>query len=301
MSSKPLRIVTFNYLPGGYHFSSEWIHNHGHEHVLSITTPGPLSRLTPSYIEVVKKAPRAQEFLITTRMNTVAAPVIRALKPDLILSFTFPYRITPEICEIPRFGAINIHPSVLPAYRGPNPMRQFYEGAPRFGATAHWIAPEYDTGNILSLKSDQLPDEVTPSIIPQWGEMIRNAIADGTARAMDGDQGTPQDDTQATYAAPYTEQEKWIDFNNPVHVIQRQVLALDISGGLARAQIDGIPFKVTTVEKVAGYQQKTGHVLEKSSQYAVVAVADGVLRLKIQPIQASNAPSYPLQIEQFAA
>jgi methionyl-tRNA formyltransferase len=301
MSSKPLRIVTFNYLPSAYHFLSEWVHTHGHEHILSVTTPGPLSRLTPSYIEVVKNAPRAQEFLITTRMNTVVAPVIRSLKPDLILSFTFPYRITPEICEIPTFGAINLHPSVLPAYRGPNPMRQFYDGAATFGATAHWIAPEYDTGNILAVESAHLPDEVTPRLMPQWADLIRNAIAEGAARAIEGDPGRPQDHAQATYAAPYTEQEKWIDFSKPSQIIQRQVLALDISGGLARANINGTPFKVTAVEKVAGYQQAVGKVLEQSGQHAMVGVTDGTVRLKIHPLQASNELSYPLRTEQFAA
>lgn len=301
MTSKSLRIVTFNYLPGCYDFTSEWIRNNGHKHVLAVTTPGPLSRLTPSYIGVVEQAPRNQEVLVTTRLKTVAEPLIRSLKPDLILCFSFPYRITPEICEIPTFGAINMHPSVLPAYRGPNPMRQFYDGAPVFGATVHWIAPEYDTGNILATKSDHLPKEVTPALMPQWGNMIRSAIDEGAARALDGDQGTPQDNAQATYAAAYTEQEKWVDLTQPSHIIQRQVLALDIAGGLARVRIHGIPFKVSAVEKVSHHIHTAGAVLERSAQHVLVAAADSVIRLKVEPVPAANERSYPLNIEHFAA
>jgi methionyl-tRNA formyltransferase len=301
MDSRKLRIVTFNYLPCGYHFASQWIQNNGHEHILSVTTPGPISRPTPSYIELVKKAPRAKDILVTTQMDTVAAPVIRALKPDLILSFTFPHRITPQICEIPTFGAVNLHPSVLPNYRGPNPMRQFYEGASTFGATAHWIAPEYDTGNILSVKSARMPGEINPGIMPQWAGLITDAIAEGMARAIEGDCGTPQNSALATYAAPYAEQEKWIEFNEPSHIIQRKVLALNISGDLARATIDGDPFKVVAAEKVSAHQQAAGTVLERSEQCIIVSTADGAIRLQIKPLQNNEASTYPLRLEQFAA
>ncbi len=48
----------------------------------------------------------------------VALPLIRELRPDLIVSFTFPYRVPPEITAIPRYGAVNLHPTVLPAIAG---------------------------------------------------------------------------------------------------------------------------------------------------------------------------------------
>ena len=78
------------------------------------------------------------------------------MRPDLIICFSFPYRITPEICTLPTYGAINLHPAVLPAYRGPNVLRPFYDGADVLGATMHWMAEDFDTGNIPSQRSEPM-------------------------------------------------------------------------------------------------------------------------------------------------
>ncbi|MFK7936218.1 MAG: hypothetical protein AB8G22_22070 [Saprospiraceae bacterium] len=96
-----LRVVTFNYLPSAYRFVSDWIAEQGHKHILAITTPGPKSRPTPSYRDVLSLIPRNVDTLITTKMKTVITPTLRQLKPDIILCFSFPYRLTPEVCAIP--------------------------------------------------------------------------------------------------------------------------------------------------------------------------------------------------------
>nr|CAA6805178.1 MAG: Putative Methionyl-tRNA formyltransferase [uncultured Thiotrichaceae bacterium] len=293
MEHRKLRVITFNYLPSCYHFASEWIHNNNHEHVLLVTTPGPLSRPTPSYMKVVKDAPRVKDILVTTRLAQVAEPLIRALKPDLILSFSFPYRIPPEICAIPTFGAVNVHPSVLPAYRGPNPMRQFYDGASVFGSSTHWIAPDYDTGNVLSTQSANLPAMVTQNVVPQWADMIRHTISDGLARAIDGDPGIPQDNNQAIYAAAYSEEEKWLNFNEPTHIIQRKVFGLDVCGGMARAEINGTKFRVSQAEPVSGCNGKAGTILDKTNHKLVVGTGDGAVRLQTHPL-TSRCPT-PLE------
>ncbi len=98
----PLRVVTFNVLPLAYGVVSQWAAQAGHQIVLVVTTPGPASRRTPSYQAVLNSAAPTFDVLVTTRLRKVALPLIRALQPDLIVSFTFPYRIPPEICAIPR-------------------------------------------------------------------------------------------------------------------------------------------------------------------------------------------------------
>lgn len=298
MSNQKLRIITFNYLPSCYEMVTDWIHENGHEHVLAITTPGPKSRPTPSYTDVLTQIPRHVDTLITTRLRKVATPLIRALKPDVILSYSFPYRITPEICSIPTYGAVNIHPSILPAYRGPNPMRQFYEGASHFGSTAHWIAPEYDAGDILSQVSAELPKLVTNATTIEWGQMIRQSISEGMAKAVAGDPGIPQDDSQVIYAAKYTAAEKWINFEEPTHVVLRKVVGLNLTGGLARAEIEGEAYHIECAELVPDYNNApAGVVIKRDPWGVIIGTGDGAVRMQTQPFSPNRKLPYPLAMQ----
>jgi hypothetical protein len=88
-----LRIVTFNVLPLAYGAVARWAEENGHTLALVVTTPGPSTRRMPMYTRVVGMAPPTVDVLVTTRLRRVALPLIRELRPDLIVSFTFPYRI----------------------------------------------------------------------------------------------------------------------------------------------------------------------------------------------------------------
>lgn len=300
MSNQNLRIITFNYMSSLYGMVSDWIEENGHQHVLAITTPGPKSRPTPSYKDVLDMIPRHVDTLVTTRLRTVATPLIRELKPDLILCYSFPYRITPEICAIPTYGAVNIHPSLLPAYRGPNPMRQFYDGAERFGCTAHWIAPDYDTGNVLSQISAEMPKIVTHATTVQWGQMMRQSIAEGVERAIAGDPGIQQDDSAATYAAKFTDNEKWVNFDEPSHIVLRKIIGLNLTGGHARAQIDGEPYHIECAEAASNFSDApAGEVIRQDTWGFTIATGDGAVRMQTQPFSPNTTLPAPLAQEHF--
>lgn len=292
MAPPPLKIVTFNVLPAAYDLVVQWIHNNGHQHLLAVTTPGPKSRPTPVYKGIVENAPREVDILVTTRLRTVATPLIRALEPDLIVCFSFPYRITPELCAIPRLGAVNLHPALLPAYRGPNVMRVFYDGTPQFGATTHWMAEEYDTGNILSQKSAPLPQEVTPdNIFPLWATTISEALSEGLAKAIAGDPGVAQDDSQATYAAPFTEGEMWLDLSEPQRVIQRKMTALNFGNAKnAKVMVEKRPFAVMGLELLPQQTPTAlpGQCIEKNSESMVVQTGDNPIRIQVKSMGLKN-------------
>jgi methionyl-tRNA formyltransferase len=70
--------------------------------------------------------------------------------PDLILVATFDQKISPAIINIPRLGAVNIHPSLLPKYRGPCPTHwAVIHGEKETGITFHQVTEGYDLGDIL--------------------------------------------------------------------------------------------------------------------------------------------------------
>lgn len=281
-----LRVITFNVLPVAYELVARWAARHDHRIVLVVTTPGPPARRSISYRGVVALAPPETDILVTTRPRRVALPLIRALEPDLIISGSFPYRIPQEIVATARYGAMNLHPAPLPAYRGPNPMRLVYEGFPTMGATLHRIVEEFDAGPILSQPTAPLPEWVTPETIQELlGSLVDRAIEEGTARAVAGEPGTPQDESLATYAAPFTEEEHRLDWTEPARVLQRKAAALNVFHPAAKARLDGKGWMIERLERAdAGASAAPGTILDRTDGGMIVAVGDGAVRIVARPL-----------------
>jgi len=286
MSQDPLRVVTFNFLPFAYNLLTQWIHDHNHKHVLAVTTPGPTTRPTPSYKEIVTNAPRNVDILVTTRIRNVATPLIRELKPDLIMCLSFPYKLTPELISIPRIGTVNTHPSVLPAWRGPNPFRMFYEGAEDYGFTCHWMDAEFDTGNILCQKSAKTPDELNmKTVFPTFMKLAKDALYEGMEKAIAGDVGTPQDHSQSSYAAPFTDEDEWLDLSEVRKVVRRKGIALNMGEqGTAKIVLDGKPYRVMNID----YAEDSDTADLDNDDKRIVQASDGGLKLTVQAMTEST-------------
>ncbi|MGH2530710.1 MAG: methionyl-tRNA formyltransferase [Thermomicrobiales bacterium] len=284
---KGLRVVTFNAFLPAYQLVAEWAERHEHRLVLLVTVPSALGeRYGSGHPALLDGIPGSQDVLITTRPRRTAAPVIAALEPDLIVSATFPRRIPSEVTAIPRFGAVNLHPGPLPRGRGPNPVRLIYEGDEIVGATLHRIAPDFDAGAILSRREQPLPSDVTGAgIRGAWIEMLQAVLEEGTARAIAGEPGVPQDESLASYAAPFTKQERWLSWHEPARTVQRRAAALNLLEPLARSRIDGEAVRVLDVRTHEGAAPaaEPGTVLARDGNMLTVRVADGVVEATIHP------------------
>jgi methionyl-tRNA formyltransferase len=87
--------------------------------------------------------------------------LIEALEIDVACVACFTHRIPPEALHIPRFGFLNIHPSLLPAYRGPVPrFWQLRDGAAT-GVTVHYLDEGLDTGDLVAQATVDLPEGVS--------------------------------------------------------------------------------------------------------------------------------------------
>lgn len=86
---------------------------------------------------------------------------MRRHAPDLILVATFKQILTSAVLALPRLGAVNLHPSLLPRFRGPCPTNAaLLSGVSVTGVTAHYVTDELDAGNILLQRTHLIaPDE----------------------------------------------------------------------------------------------------------------------------------------------
>ncbi|MBK7216846.1 MAG: hypothetical protein IPH95_07260 [Candidatus Promineofilum sp.] len=87
-----------------------------------------------------------------------ALAALRAFAPDVAVVACFTRRIPPAALAVPRLGFLNLHPSLLPLYRGPQPLfRQLRDGSPT-GTTVHFMDEGLDTGDIAAQTTVPLPD-----------------------------------------------------------------------------------------------------------------------------------------------
>lgn len=83
-------------------------------------------------------------------------------QPNVIITCCYPRKVPESILSIAKQGAYNLHPSILPSFRGPVPLFwQFHQGVDDFGITLHRMSSEFDSGNIVAKKYLQMPDGVS--------------------------------------------------------------------------------------------------------------------------------------------
>ena len=282
-SLPPLRIVAFNMFPPAYEGVATWAASRGHKIVLLVTLPGGGEGRYGESPHLASLVPPEQDVLVSKRLKTTVPAVVRAMEPDLIISATFAKRIPPVVTEIPRYGALNFHPAPLPRGRGPNPQRVIYEGDQTTAVTLHRIVPEFDAGAILSQPTLPLPDAITPEfVLGSWLTMLHDALDEGVARAVAGDFGTVQDESQATYAAPFTPEELVLNWDEPALTVQRRATALNLVGPHAQAMLDGRLVTVQDVHAVPDSPRAVpGTILERTGDLRIVRVADTAVQMTI--------------------
>lgn len=134
---------------------------------------------------------------------------------DLMLVGTWREKIKKEIFETPRLASVNIHPSLLPKYRGPNPYLQTIKNGEQFsGFTFHLIDEKFDAGAILYQKRVEIQPYYTSKELREKTVFeVRQSLPEFLV-ALDKGEIIPleQSDAQATYYPNITEEEMMLDF-----------------------------------------------------------------------------------------
>ena len=108
----------------------------------------------PSSLPDLARKKSIPYYFMTKRNSAELEIWLSALQPDLIVIFATSMLLKEHIYSIPRLGAINLHPSLLPKYRGPNPwMWTYYHADLRPGVTVHYLDSGEDTGDIIYQES----------------------------------------------------------------------------------------------------------------------------------------------------
>ncbi|TDD56867.1 hypothetical protein E1263_25145 [Kribbella antibiotica] len=280
-----MRVVALSaYLPS-YRIISRWAERNGHEIVLVVTLP-PTNRYGAGPSPFADPVSAETNVLMTSKLKSIATPVIGALQPDLVVSAAFPRLIPEEILRIPSYGALNLHPTRLPNGRGPNPARVVYEGSPTVDVTVHRTASAFDTGAIMAQRSAPLPVDLSGAwLFNAWVELLGDALDEAGAKAFAGDPGSAQDDSIASYAGVFEPSECELDLTEPSASIIRKTAALNMFMPRATAVIQGSPVLISSVHVAGGNNPAAaGTVLAKHPDGWDIQTADGTLRVVAENI-----------------
>lgn len=143
--------------------------------------------------------------------------IIKELNPELIVVVAYGKIIPKEIIEIPKYGIINVHSSLLPKFRGAAPINAaLIEGEEKSGVTIMYIAEGLDTGDIILSKATEITEEDDfLSLHDRLKEIGAEALKEAVDLIGKGqNERIPQDEEKATFVKPFKKEDLKIDWNN---------------------------------------------------------------------------------------
>ena len=197
----------------------------GHEVAFVLTQPDRIAgrgrRLTPTPVRRVAEE-LGLEVVATAQVNAPEiAERVTASGVRLAVTAAFGQKIGPALLAAPPAGWINLHASLLPAYRGSSPIhRAILDRCPRTGVTVFRLTERMDAGPILTSRWTTIqPQETTDELHDRLAAIGCDALAAAVPLFEDViPEGTPQDESQATRAPRLRKEEGRIDFTRPAEI-----------------------------------------------------------------------------------
>ncbi len=159
---------------------------------------------------------------------TESIAAIRAHQPDLIVVIAFGQKIGAELINLPAKGAINVHASILPRWRGAAPINwAILNGDAVTGVSIITLADKMDAGDVLATASTLVePKETAGHLHDRLAQLAPTTLLE-TLRQLDEGTAvfTPQDHSQATLAPKLKKGDGFLDFSQSAEMLERRVRA----------------------------------------------------------------------------
>ncbi len=208
---------------------------------------------------------------------------MRLLEADIAVVAAYGKILPPSVLEEPRFGCINVHASLLPKYRGADPIRRcLLDGEETTGVTIMQMAEGLDTGDILLQEEIRiLPDDNYETLHDRLAFLGGELLLEALDRISKGKiTRTVQDDAQSSYAEKTRKEDAILDFSESAQALERRIRAFAPSP-LARTETaDGKILKILSAKaENRNVAKKPGEVALEGKNNILIQTGDGCLRL----------------------
>lgn len=188
-----------------------------------------VTHTSPSPVEDYAKTLFEMKFTVAKKFDKKFLDKTKKLRPDVGILASFGKILPKEILEIPKHGILNIHPSLLPKYRGPTPVpTAILEGEQETGVTIIKMDEKVDHGPILSqFKEEVRPNDTSESLLKRLftagGQVLITILPVYLEGKMEM---RKQDDSQATFTKKFTREDGQIDWQKTPAFNERFVRAM---------------------------------------------------------------------------
>lgn len=216
-----------------------------------------------------------------------ALSLVQQLQPELIVVAAYGRILPREILEAPALGAINVHSSILPKYRGAAPINwAILNGEAVTGVTIMYMAEGMDTGDIILCRETEIgPEEDAQELTERLAELGADALREAMVQLSAGTVvRIPQNGENATYAPMLTRELSDIDWTRGARQIHDQVRGL-IPWPCAKTDLLGKTVKVFRTTVGCPTSAEPGAVLSLGKQGIEIACGDGwsIVITELQP------------------
>lgn len=219
---------------------------------------------------------RSDDFLSTAQ----------AVAPDVLVLAAFGQIIPQALLDLPPLGPINLHGSLLPAWRGAAPIQYaILNGDTLTGVTTMWMDATLDTGDILlqrivSIDLEDTTGTLTPKVAQAGADLMLETLAQLEAGVCPR---LPQDHSRATLAPAIDSADTEIDWSQSAERIRNRIRAMSPKPG-AFTTINGRRIKLWLTETIQGESGDPGRIARIDRSGVVVATRKGHLNLmEVQP------------------
>lgn len=206
--------------------------------------------------------------------------IIEDLKPDCIVVAAYGKLLPKAVLDIPKYGCVNVHGSLLPKYRGAGPIQwAVLNDEEKTGITTMIMAEGLDTGDMLIQRETAIGEnETAAELFDRLAEMGADVLAVTLEKLENGEiTPVPQDEKLSSYAPMLSKDLCAIDFNNNVRKIHKQICGLS-DWPCAVTMLNGKRLKVYKSE-IVSYKPcgKVAGTFVGNKEF-LVACSDGVIR-----------------------
>ena len=219
-----------------------------------------------------------------------ALELIRDLAPDLIVVVAYGRILPDDILAAPPLGCVNVHGSLLPAYRGSAPIQRAVLNGDRVtGVTTMYLASEMDAGDVIFREETEIGERETSGelfdrLAPMGAELLvrtLRAIGDGTAPR------TPQDHAAATYAPPLSREESPIDWTMEPRAVLKHIYGMQ-PWPCATAELGGAAFKIYGGEVTDHTTEKAPGTVLSAGKKGIEVACGGGRSVLVTELQAAG-------------
>ena len=254
-------------------------------------------KLVASPVKEVALAAGIPVFQPETFREEETVEALRELKPDICAVVAYGRILPQKVLDVPTFGCINIHASVLPKYRGSAPYQwAVLDGLPETGVTAMYLCREMDAGDIIDVSKTPIGENETAGELLDRLAVLGAELLSKTLSRFEKEgkvPGVPQNPDAVSYAPMLDKTMCPIDWNKTAQQVHNHVRGLH-PWPVATMVLQGKTFKVHDTRVVSG-SGTPGQILGLTKTGLVIACGEGAVEITSLQAEGGNrmaAPDY---------